>query len=291
LTLPDGYKDAYKELVLHPVRAMANLYDLYYAVAMNKKLAADKDLRANYWADYADSCFTRDAAFAADYNHNIAGGKWDHMMDQTHIGYRSWDEPRGGNVKPTVVRVQPSEAVAGGYVFTEKDGVVVIEAEHYYSAHGIDGANWTVIPGLGRTLSGVALLPYTVPTDGAGISYRVKLAGHPDSVRLRMVFNTTLPFKKGGQRVSAGFDGAAIANWNINEDLTWANNYSKMYPAAGARIIETTTTLTVPKREDGLYTLTIRPLDPGVVLFKVIVDDGGYENSFLKMRESPYAKD
>ena len=31
-------------------------------------------------------------------------------MDQTHIGYKSWDEPRGGNIKPTVKRITPEEA-------------------------------------------------------------------------------------------------------------------------------------------------------------------------------------
>src|SRR6185437_10353291 len=142
LTLPDEHKDGYKELVLHPVRAMANLYDMYYAVAMNKKLAREKDMRANYWADYSDSCFASDAAYSRDYNHNIAGGKWDHMMDQTHIGYRSWDEPRGGNVKPAVTRLQPGEAKAGGCVFTEDHGVVVMEAEHYFEAKPSPATHW-----------------------------------------------------------------------------------------------------------------------------------------------------
>lgn len=41
-------------------------------------------------------------------------------MDQTHIGYKSWDEPRGGNIKPTVKRITPEEAKKGGYVFDEK---------------------------------------------------------------------------------------------------------------------------------------------------------------------------
>ncbi len=291
LTLPDEHKDGYKELVLHPVRAMANLYDMYYAVAMNKKLAREKDMRANYWADYADSCFTRDAAYSRDYNLNIAGGKWDHMMDQTHIGYRSWDEPRGGNVKPAVTRLQPGEAKAGGCVFTEDHGVVVMEAEHYFEAKPSPATHWAVIPDLGRTLSGVALMPYTAPTAGAAISYRMKLNGRPDSIRVHMIFNSTLPFKKGGQSIAAAFGGGAPTTWNINDQLTWQNNYSKMYPTAAARIIETTVTLPLPSEPDNLHTLVLHPLDPGIVLLKVIVDDGGYEPSFLKMSESPFEKD
>jgi len=38
-TIPDDCKDAYKELVLFPVQAMANLYEMYYALAMNRRLA------------------------------------------------------------------------------------------------------------------------------------------------------------------------------------------------------------------------------------------------------------
>jgi len=61
INLSDDYKNAYKELILHPVRAMANLYDMYYVVAMNTKLAAEKDLKANYWADRVEYLFNRDA--------------------------------------------------------------------------------------------------------------------------------------------------------------------------------------------------------------------------------------
>jgi hypothetical protein len=290
LSMPGPYRDVYKELVLHPVRAMANLYDLYYAVAMNKKLAADKDIKANYWADYADTCFARDAAWSKDYNLDIAGGKWDHMMDQTHIGYRSWDEPRSGNIKPAVIRLSSGEATNGAYVFTEKNGVVVMESAHYFSATATTATRWTEIPHLGRTLSGMALLPYTASTGDAALTYRLKLGSHPDSIRVRMIFNSTLPFKKSGQRVSAAFDGAAATPCNINDQLTWQNNYSKMYPTAAARIIETTVTLPLPSTPDGMHTLAVRPLDPGVVLDKIIVDDGGYEPTFLKMPESPYQK-
>jgi hypothetical protein len=290
LLLPDNYKDVYKELILHPVRAMANLYDMYYAVAMNMKLATEKDIRANYWADYANSCFKRDADYSKDYNLNIAGGKWNHLMDQTHIGYKSWDEPRGGNVMPNVIRIKPEEAKTGGYVFNEKNGIVVIEAEHFFETKANDKTKWSVIPGLGRTFSAVALMPYTEQTNGSVITYKINLNTKSDSVKLRMFFSCTLPFKKGGQSVAASFDGGNEKTWNINDQLTWKNNYSLMYPAGAARMIETVTTLSLPRNTDGTYILKFRPLDPGVVLYKLVVDDGGFEHTYLKMQESPYKR-
>ena len=50
----------------------------------------------------------------------------------------------------------------------------------------------------------------------------------------------------------------------------------------------TPVTITLPNSKDGLFDLTIRPLDPGVVIYKVVVDNGGYEGTYLKMNESPY---
>ncbi|MDA3927431.1 MAG: glycosyl hydrolase 115 family protein [Prolixibacteraceae bacterium] len=288
--LPDGYRDTYMQLVLHPVRAMANLYELYYSVAMNKKFTAEKDLKANYWADRVEKCFVLDAEFTKEYNLNVSGGKWNHIMDQTHIGYRSWDEPREGNVIPKVTRVTHEEAKQGGYVFNEKNEVVVMEGEHYFETKATVTTNWTVIPNLGRNLSGISLMPYTEKTDEASVSYKMKLNAKTDSVKVWIFFDSTLPFKKGGHNVAASFEGGAEKIWNINVDLNWANCYTKMYPAGAARMIETESMLTLTKSEDEMHTLTIRPLDPGLVIYKVVIDNGGFERTHLKMDESPYKR-
>jgi hypothetical protein len=288
--LSSRYKNTYMQLVLHPVRAMANLYDMYYAVAMNAKLASENDIKANYWADHAAYCFNRDAELTKDYHLNVSGGKWNHIMDQTHIGYRSWDEPREGNVMPKVARVNPNETKRGGYIFSEKNRVVVMEAEHYFETKATEKTKWTVIPDLGRTLSGIALMPYIENTSSATITYKMSLESKSDSIKLRMFFDSTLPFKKGGQNVSASLDGGAEKTWNLNDQLTWKNNYSKMYPAGAARMIETVITLALPKSIDGSHVLTIHPLDPGVVIYKIILDNGGYERTYLKMSESPYKR-
>lgn len=286
--LPKRYENAYFELILFPVQAMANLYDMYYALAKNKNLAAENDLRANYWADHVIESFKRDSALTEEY-HQIADGKWNHMMDQTHIGYESWTQPEGGDQMPEVTRVDSSEATYGGYVFNENHSVVVMEAEHYYENEAADNTEWTVIPDLGRTLSGIALMPYTDQTDGASLTYKFNLDPEADSLKLRTIFGTTLPFNGKGHRVAASLNGGEEVIWNINEKLTWENNYSLMYPTAAARIIETEQTMALPENIDGPHTLTIRPLDPGVVFHKIIIDDGGYEETFLKMPESSYA--
>src|SRR5690606_5112926 len=51
LTLKPEYRDAYQQLILYPVQAMANLYEMYYAQAMNHKLYKETNPQANAWAD------------------------------------------------------------------------------------------------------------------------------------------------------------------------------------------------------------------------------------------------
>ncbi|MBB4659930.1 glycosyl hydrolase 115 family protein [Parvularcula dongshanensis] len=102
--MPEGYDDAFVQLVWFPIQASANLYDLYYAVAMNRMLAEQGRPSANEWADRAEAAYARDAELTRLYHEDVAGGKWDHMMSQTHIGYTYWQQPEEQTM-PEVTRV------------------------------------------------------------------------------------------------------------------------------------------------------------------------------------------
>ena len=56
-------------------------------------------------AAQARALFKADADLSDYYNHALAGGKWDHMMDQTHIGYTDWQQPPS-NAMPRVVELK-----------------------------------------------------------------------------------------------------------------------------------------------------------------------------------------
>jgi hypothetical protein len=96
--LPAGSRDAFYELVLHPVSASANLNDLYVTAARNRLYAAQGRAATNDLAARVRQLFARDAEISRRYNDTLAGGKWPHMMDQTHIGYTYWQEPRQNNM-------------------------------------------------------------------------------------------------------------------------------------------------------------------------------------------------
>lgn len=290
IALQPAYKDAYKQLILFPVQAMANLYEMYYAQAMNHKLYAEGNPQANEWADKVEQTFKRDAELSHDYNYVMSGGKWKNMMIQKHIGYSSWNDDFPADKQPTVLRIEHPEQAVGGYVFSAHQGYVSMEAEHYYER--IDGATtqWTVIPHLGRTLSGIALMPYTTPMEKATLSYRMQLPQGVDSVEVRVIVKSTLAFQnKKGHRYALGLtaEDEQIINFNANLNEQPQNIYDVFYPTVARRVVETKVKLKLPISSDGLYTLTIRPLDPGVVFEKIVVNCGGYIDSYLFMNESP----
>lgn len=131
-------------------------------------------------------------------------------------------------------------------------------------------------------------MPYSRPTGGATLCYQIEPEQVAESVKVHLILKSTMPFLgKNGHRIKVGFAGAAHQEVSINKKMTWANQYTLMYPTGSSRIIEKVVTLPLP-RDAEIWNLEFEPLDPGVVLHKVIVDLGGYKKSHLKMSESGY---
>jgi hypothetical protein len=106
-------KDAFYQLVLHPITACANLNELYLAVAKNRQAAAQGRATANDWAEKARQLYQKDADITDYYHTKLANGKWDHMMAQTHIGYTYWQQPEK-NAMPEVKEMSlPENAEMG----------------------------------------------------------------------------------------------------------------------------------------------------------------------------------
>ena len=92
--LPEREKASYFELIQYPVDACANLTEMYIAAARNAADAKVGNPQANADAEKVWAMFQKDDALSNEYNHGkLLDGKWDHMMDQTHIGYTAWNDP------------------------------------------------------------------------------------------------------------------------------------------------------------------------------------------------------
>ncbi len=111
--LPVEHRDAFFQLVAHPAQACANLNELYVTAAQNRLYAQQGRTATNRLAARVEELFARDAELSRVYNQEIAGGRWNHMMDQTHIGYDNWQEPPVNNM-PAVQRITlPAAAEMG----------------------------------------------------------------------------------------------------------------------------------------------------------------------------------
>ena len=88
-TLSAAAQPSFFEMVLHPVKAAYILHQLYIATAKNNLYADQGRVSSATQGTIAVGAFAADSALSGAY-HKLLGGKWNHMMDQTHIGYTSW---------------------------------------------------------------------------------------------------------------------------------------------------------------------------------------------------------
>lgn len=286
--IPQEAQDAYRQLILFPVQAMANLYDMYYAQAMNLYLAERNSPDANEWAQRVSECFKRDSLLCSYYNKVMSQGKWDGMMTQKHIGYRTWNDNFRRDMLPTTKKVEAKEL--GGCVFSPSDGYVSMEAEHFFASKADGDTQWSVYPYYGRTRSAVALTPYTKPVGNASLSYRFSLPKDaPKTVKVHVIVKSTLDFLNvGGFEYTVSMDGSEPQTVNFNKTLVDRQPYmySEFYPTIARRIVEKVVEL--PVSQTDVHELTLQPKQPGIVFEKIVIDYGGYQPSYLFMSESDY---
>jgi hypothetical protein len=112
-SLPAQSRDAFFQLVLYPTKACATVAQMYIAAGRNQLYAKQRRASTNDEAARVKELFDQDKQLSDYYNHTMAGGKWDHMMDQTHIGYTSWQDPKK-NVMPAVREIEIPPAASMG---------------------------------------------------------------------------------------------------------------------------------------------------------------------------------
>jgi hypothetical protein len=302
--LPAGYRDAYFELVLHPVLACSNLQELYTAVAQNREAYSKKLAIANEYAEKARQLYRQDSMISIEYN-QLAGGKWNHMMDQTHIGYTYWQQPP--RQKMPEVKLVPADSVVTAQeatgpaprnlpaimkpgtkgtkrAFEEKDGYVSIEADHFTRSVNGQGITWTLLPGLGKTGSSVTSFPVTSPEIKPGINsphleYEIQ-AKDTGLVKLQLYFSPTLNFHSTEQglqyAISIDDEQPQVMSLNSEDRNTGAGIWNNW---VSNNIIIKTTQHRLSK--SGRHTIKYWLVSPAIVLQKLVMDFGGVKPSYL----------
>lgn len=287
-SLPASYHDAYRQIILFPIELMSNLHQMYFAQAQNNALYKQGNPKANVWADECERFFKRDSIICDYYNHKMAGGKWNGMMTQKHIGYTSWNDAFEKDTCPQLFRVSTKD----GVIISENNGVVEIEAPYYNSKTDATEAKWTEIPFMGKSVSAMTLMPYTKSVKGASITYKFKLKAEKASdgnasngkqkVRIHVITKSTLDYlNKGGLTYGVSLDGASPVEVNFNKDLNEKpeNIYNIYYPTIATRIVDKVIELELPASSDGIHTLTLTPNDPAIVFEKIVIDGRGGKKS------------
>lgn len=199
--------------------------------------------------------------------------------------------PGGTSVEVRAVVENPRLPRRARRGFIEAGGYVSVEAAHFTRAVGAYGVRWEVVPGIGRTGSGVTPFPVTAPSRKPGgrgphLQYELTLvtAGEVEVLAYLSPRNNVLPTE--GLRYAVSFDDdtpqtvdiiAATGSDDTRMNRQWARNTSD------------NTNLTVTRHtvaRPGRHLLKLWMVDPTVVVQKLVVDTGGLEPSYLGPPES-----
>ena len=113
--LPADRRDAFYQLILFPTKASALVNELYFAAGKNALFAKQGRASANDFAAETRALFQADTNLMAYYNRTFADGKWDHFMDQTHLGYTAWNDPPQNSLRAIkLTEIEVPEAAAMG---------------------------------------------------------------------------------------------------------------------------------------------------------------------------------
>jgi len=135
-------RDAFFEIVLHPVMAGRGVYEIYTKTALGSKYASEHRTSANRLGREVQAAFKADAEITKRF-HSLKNGKWDGIMAQTHIGYNNWQEP-SSNSLPSLSWVTNGAANALMGVSVQR------------SSTSFPGASQLTLPGIN---------PYLPPSD------------------------------------------------------------------------------------------------------------------------------
>lgn len=294
------YKDAYFQLVLHPVKAAANLYSMYFAVANNHYYAASRLAIANNYADTVKQLYIQDSLISLQY-HALGNGKWNHMMDQTHIGYTYWQQPPVNRMP--AVKYVPKDSIlpepelvdtssvsafhlvpqnSQGNIFYEQDGYVSIAADHFTKAVNTSNIHWKVLPDHGRTGNAVTPFQVTAPAQTPGgasphLQYECYVYDM-GAITLQAYFSPTLNFHNTpeGLQYAISIDDEKPQIISINKEDSQVKVWEKW---VANNIIIKTSTHTISK--PGKHIIKYWMVSPAVVLQKLVVDLGGLQQSYL----------
>lgn len=303
--LLNHYHNAFFQLVLHPIKASANLNALYATVAQNRQAYKQRTAATNIYADSARSLFQKDAAITTEY-HQLNKSKWNHMMDQTHIGYTNWQQPERnsmpsvhylpkdsideeGPLYDTAVTTSKNDIPANAKYncFYERDGYVSMEAAHYSRQRTTTDIQWKTLQGMGRDGDGVTAFPvthapFTLSKNTPYLEFEVYTysSGRMNvqaycSPTLNILHTVT------GLRYAISIDDEQPQIISLNKEDNDVRTWSQW--VANNCIIKTSTHMV---NKPGKHIVRYWLIDPGIILQKLVLSNGQGPYVYLGPQET-----
>jgi hypothetical protein len=250
---------------------------MYFAVAKNHYFAKKGNVQESYeWAEKAKGHYELDSLLTIHYHNDIAKGKWNFMMSQTHIGYKDWQQPEKQTM-PELMFLNPSAL----QVRTENDGCIAFEAQNFSKKNENNKIRWEIIPDFGKTKSGVMTYPQNIEiqaNDNIYLEYAFENKTVGD-VAIHVLLAPTLNFNTNkGLRYALSIDSGKETIINFN------GHYRGELGEWQARsIIESVTKMHIDKA--GKHNLRVRILDNGIIFEKIMLNFGGLKPSYLGVPE------
>lgn len=266
--MPEEYRQVYEQLIYFPLVATANLYEMYYAQAINWKSNDTKIV--NQAADKVEWCFKRDAELTSHYNY-LNNGKWEHMMSQTHIGYHDWQEPEY-QIMPEIRRLKSEE-----YLSKEIDQSVVIEAADF-NEKSQGEVVWTEIADMGKTFSAITPLPNNIiPSKQNFVCYDFETSSSGE-FQVEVFLSPSLNWNNSGLIYGYQIDDGAEVEINFNGKYK-----GELGNWQADRIIRS---LSVAKLEQGKHRLLFYAKSPDVILQKIVLHFREIKETYLGRNHS-----
>ncbi len=290
--LPTDYRNAYFQLMLHPISAYSNLNKMYYNVALNKDAYLQKEMETNAYADRAKQRYANDSLITRQY-HQLNNGKWNHLMSQTHIGYTYWQLPnrqkipdvrylpadsvadKKERVAPRTRRADVPAATQGPVFYQDEQRGVSIEADHFTKAIAANGIQWKVLPEHGRT--GSAVTPFLVTANeqkpgGTSPHLQYEIYTYSEGeFTIDAYFSPTLNYysSENGLQCAISVDDEQPQIISLNkEDKTSDRGIWNKWAAENINIKPSRHTISKP----GKHTVKFWMEHPGVVLQKLVLE-------------------
>jgi hypothetical protein len=122
--LPMERREAFYELVLFPTKASALVNELYLAAGKNDLYSEQGRASTNEMAGEVKQLFQADTSLMGYFNRLFANGKWNHFMDQSHLGYTSWADPPVNSLR--AIKLKQVEVPEGAILGVSTEGTVSV---------------------------------------------------------------------------------------------------------------------------------------------------------------------